>query len=284
MTYIYPKDISYALLSRRMIEQNNKICVIHKCRRPEYLKEETWLHCQFSDKYLISSWGRVFRLFKNGTMVELKGSPSTSSIPTVRIKTKKYPVKKLVANCFGAEGHGEVLININRDQLDNKIDNLLYIPQSKNKKHQTNRDFTRLQPVTQYTLSGMFVQKWRNADEAAKFLGFRSGDILMCAEGEVLTAHDFIWVFSSDEEFVKRLPGVHEKISQLKPFIITGSGLYSECEFATIAEASKYTGLPEYEIMKRCVISDNYPDWSFSYSGKSYKRSEIIWKEKNSIK
>ena len=267
-----------------MIEQNNKICVIHKCRNPEYLKEETWLQCHLADNYLISSWGRVSRHNKDGNGIEILDINSNASIPIIYIERKSYPVKDLVARCYRIEGHGQLVININRDRLDNKIDNLLYIPQSKNIKHKTNRDFTKSQPITQYTLSGMFVQKWRNADEAAKFLGFRSGDILMCAEGEVLTAHDFIWVFSSDEEFVKRLPGVHEKISRLKPFIITGSGLYSECEFATIAEASKYTGLPEYEIMKRCVISDNYPDWSFSYSGKSYKRSEIIWKEKNSIK
>jgi hypothetical protein len=278
MKYIYSNDISFALRSRRSLEEKNKVCVVHKCKQREYIEKETWVRHCLNEKILVSSWGHIDRQKNSGEIMPVCGYNRDDPILSVFINGRKYQAKHLVAECFNAYGNGEYVININRDPYDNMIDNLRFVPKTQVRRHRISRELTATLPLTQFTLGGSIVQKWNNADEAASVLGFRKGDILMCAEGEVLTAHDFIWIFG-DDIHISRLQSLQEKIRLLEPFIIIGTNRYCEYVFSTISEAGRFTGLTEYEVMKRCIIMDDYPDWTFTYTGKTYKRSEIIWKD-----
>ena len=280
MKQISATTIKYAVRSRHNYEENKKIVVAHKCLKPEYAEREHWLQYGESSNLLVSSFGNIRRYSKNGGMTEIINDSVSNSKNSFMYCGKTVYVKKLVADCFAAVGTGDRILNMNGDIYDNRIDNLCYVSADSIKKPVISRKNSVNMPVLQFTLAGRYLCSWNNADEAAERLSFRRGDILMCAEGCVLSAHNFIWTFNSDNRRVhKKLPSAEMKAETIRPFLIHAVNGDKELYFATLSAAAEMFLISEFEMMKRCMIIQDYDGWSFTYPGQSYERSQIRWKD-----
>ena len=279
MKQISSTSIKYAVRSRHCLEESKGLSVIHKCRKPEYAQREHWQQYDDSSNIVVSSFGKVRRYNKRGRIIEITNDENLKTRISFTHNGQTLYVKNLVAECFAAAGTGDKIVNINGDIYDNKIDNLCYIQTDSIHKPIIPRKNSINIPILQYTLSGNFLCAWQNADEAAERLSFRRGDILMCAEGRVLSAHNFIWTFDTDDRRIHKLPTAYMKAEELQPYLIRAVNGDKEYYFATISAAADLFLISEYEAMKRCMIGQEYDGWKFSCPGKSYERSQIIWKD-----
>ena len=279
MKQISSTNIKYAVRSRHCLEENKGLSVIHKCRKPEYAQCEHWQQYDDSSNLIISSFGTVRRYNKRGGMTEIANNRELKTKISFIYNGKTLYVKRLVAEFFAAIGTGDRIVNINGDIYDNKIDNISYAQSDSIFKPIIPRKSSINIPILQYTLSGNFLCAWQNADEAAERLSFRRGDILMCAEGRVLSAHNFIWTFDTDDRRIHKLPTAYMKAEALQPHLIRIVNKDKEYYFATISAAADLFLISEYEAMKRCMIGQEYDGWKFSCPGESYERSQIKWKD-----
>ena len=256
--------------------------IFRKYKHKEYLENETWIQLLIDGEHYISSYGRVATIQKNGrerirSQYDYKGKNLK-----VLIDGREEWVHILTAKYFNAVGSGDKVIHLNRDYKDNKVDNLKFCTKREAAGFNKNvcRAKTKDKPLLQYTVTGRFLRRWNHVDDIVEAYNFRPGDILYCAEGFVLTAFNFIWVFE-DPEPTMNLP-VDKRVEMLKPYLIVGMTKDNKYViFASLDEAERLTKISKYNVFKSCYLEGfEYGGWQFlARLNVRFKKGEYIWRE-----
>lgn len=242
------------------------------------LKTETWV--QVTERCFVSSYGRVMRKQKNGTDVIVNPNEYTSNNTAIYILDgKKFKINSLVAGAFGAIGVGNYALHINRDNEDNRIDNLKRVSSGRTSLYNglPSRVRTEQEVILEYDLYGNLVRRWENAAQASEACQYRKGDILLCAEGIGYTSSNRIWAFENESEYGKRALSVKKRVKAIEPFLIKGYRDGMEYVFITVDKASLYTGVNKYLLFAMCMTGRVCDGWRFDYNGEKYKDGEFQW-------
>ena len=191
---------------------SSKTCTVEYIDKSRYQKtvapidcDEQWKFFHEGSKcqqYLVSNYGRVKIVYKNGTE-RLKKNCNVNGYEhvtfTVNKKCNTYRVHRLVATLFVENPNNFACIDhIDTNRSNNYATNLKWVkdmaenlrnPISVAKKIVNVR-------VRQYdTESNQFIQEWSNAHCVSKTLGFPSSRILSCCRGKIKTACGYRWRF-----------------------------------------------------------------------------------------
>jgi hypothetical protein len=91
------------------------------------------------------------------------------------------------------------------------------------------RDVSHKRPVCQFTVSGMFVDKYESTMDAERKTGIQSGSISKCALGKAYCAGDYIFVFEENVgSILDRVKEYSNKKQQRKEEVVqlTADGAY----------------------------------------------------------
>lgn len=256
--------------------------LFRKYKHTEYLENETWIQLLIDGEHYISSFGEVITIQKNGKEhLHSQCNPKGKNLK-VRINRRNLWVHILTAKYFNAVGSGDKVIHLNRDYTDNKVDNLKFCTKREAAGFNKNvsRARTKDKPLLQYTVTGRFLRRWNHVDDIVEAYNYRPGDILYCAEGFVLTAFNFIWVFEEPEPTMN-LP-VDKRVEMLKPYLIVGATKDNKyVMFASLDEAERLTKISKYNVFKSCYLEGfEHDGWQFLARLKvRLKKGEYIWRE-----
>ncbi|MGN0618413.1 MAG: hypothetical protein ACI4J7_05265 [Ruminiclostridium sp.] len=262
-------------LKRRVEEERSaRLELVREYANKYVLENEVWEQLVDAPKYYISSFGRLAAM-KKGSLTILDCDINANGMLYRVFKGKCNYIHLLVARYFNAVGLGDRVMHINRDNLDNKPDNLLKSSKGELTKRRpsgirrTARRNVINEAILQFGVDGGFIRKWKNADEIQSVLNYRRGDVLMCAEGEVHTAYNYVWVFEKTEgEIFGRFPKLMEKLTVIRPLLITCISKTSVYKAATLSEASKISGIDTTEIVECLLNSGSNKEWLFKYNRK----------------
>lgn len=147
--------------------------------------------------YKISNTGRISNI-KTG--YKLKGSIQHGyrgvKIPNIEGKVKFCPIHRLVALIFLGKPDDKKLSvdHINRDKLDNRVQNLRWATHSLQIKNRIQKNPKSFE-VLQYDLKDNFIRSWKSAKEAAETLDFKRNGITQCCNGYHTTYKKFKWKY-----------------------------------------------------------------------------------------
>ena len=156
--------------------------------------------------YEVSDFGRVKSLHKANEkiMKQYYGRGGYLRIDLHKDKKKKsYPVHKLVWEAIKGKVPDDFDIdhrNFRRD--DNRIENLLAIPASENRRRWDKDARERvLQKIRKEIIqidksTGEVIRKWTCSYEVEKEYGFSHSYIIACCRGKYKTAYGFIWRYA----------------------------------------------------------------------------------------
>lgn len=112
------------------------------------------------------------------------------------VQSTKY-VHKLVAQAFLGEcPEGYEVDHINRDNTDNRVENLRYVTHPENCFNRDNLP-TNNKPVYQYTLEGEFISEYPSLTEAARAVGCDKSSIWDACSGRAKTAYGSKWKYAT---------------------------------------------------------------------------------------
>lgn len=116
-------------------------------------------------------------------------------------KLKRCSVHRLVAMAFIPNPQGLPVVNHkDENKANNIVENLEWCTVAYNTAYKgglERRGNKRRVPVNQYTLDGIFVQRWSCALNAAKALGISRGNIVSCCTGKRNKTGGFAWKYSA---------------------------------------------------------------------------------------
>lgn len=117
-------------------------------------------------------------------------------------KRKLTPIHRIVSIVFIKNEHGYKQVNhIDENKRNNCVCNLEWCDCKYNNNYGTHKEKasnTRSVAVYQYTLSGEFVSKYKNAKEAARSNNIHFSGIYCCCERKIKFSHGFIWRYEGD--------------------------------------------------------------------------------------
>lgn len=183
------------------------------------MKKEYWKSVVgYEDLYMVSNWGRVKSLPRNGTVKYARIlKPSTNKYGYLRVvlyknnKQKKFFVHRLVAEAFieipeelkHLKGTRYLQVNHkDENKQNNNVENLEFCDCKYNINFGTrnermakkNTNGKRSKKVYQYTLDGEFVREWVSTKECGRN-GFHQGNVAACCRGKLKTYKGFIWKY-----------------------------------------------------------------------------------------
>lgn len=167
--------------------------------------------------YQVSNFGRVKSLSrrKHSNLVNVKVlitktrilKPSITKYGYIRIAlsnfgVKKYHVHTLMARAFIPNPENKPEVNHkNGLKSDNRLDNLEWVTRVENARHAWDNGLIFIgmngaeKPVYQYDKNGIFIRKWRSAQEAGRS-GYSSSSICQCCNGVLTSSYNYIWSYS----------------------------------------------------------------------------------------
>lgn len=167
-----------------------------------------WKTIKEYPKFIISNTGIVKNFERNNVInpylqhgyyvVFLHGNPTKNPSPC--------RLHRLIAQCFIKNpdpDNFKIVDHIDRNKLNNNIDNLRWCNASMNAK---NRTPGKKNKVEQYTLKGEYLQTWDSAIYAAKQLNIKHLGIGSCCRGDVLTHKGFIWKYEKKDRLQQMNP------------------------------------------------------------------------------
>lgn len=115
---------------------------------------------------------------------------------------KLITIHRLVAITFIPNTNNYQQVNhIDENKHNNCVNNLEWCNCQYNNnygRHKENASASRSVAVNQYTLSGEFVSKYKNAKEAAKSINVHFSGIYRCCNRKIQSSHGFIWRYEWD--------------------------------------------------------------------------------------
>lgn len=130
--------------------------------------------------------------FRKGVLYKLQSDERGYLIKIY--KNKKLRIHKLVYEAFiGSIPKGYDVHHINGIKTDNRVENLCLLEKSRHSKMHR-KDYQK--EVEQYTLDGKYIQTFKSADDAAKYLNkINSSHISAVCLGKRFSAYGSIWKY-----------------------------------------------------------------------------------------
>jgi hypothetical protein len=111
---------------------------------------------------------------------------------------KTVMVHKLILLGFLGENPGKVPNHLNGIKDDNRLENLEYATQKESVRHAVETGLIKSRAVNQYTLEGIFIKKFINANEVYRQLKLDPSSILDTCKQKIksLNKRKFLWAFT----------------------------------------------------------------------------------------
>lgn len=187
---------------------NDEICIkrnietVQKSKERRELEQkiviegEIWKDIEgYNGDYQISNKGRVKSLKNKNPLIMSLIQQTTSNYYCIGLckdnHKKKYSVDRLVAEAFIPNPNNYSEINhINKDTLDNRVENLEWCTHSQNVQHSIYRQGIRVQ---QFTLDGQLLNTFESLAEAERQTNIYRPNISNALDKVNRTAGGFIW-------------------------------------------------------------------------------------------
>lgn len=169
--------------------------------------EEEWRDVVgYEGRYQVSNLGRVGSLPNrwHRKFVMLKTEIDYDGYERVNLVIDKHrkrcSVHRLVAEAFISNPQNLPIIN-HKDEnpMNNCVDNLEWCTQKYNLNYgncRRKQSDSRSVPVSQFSIDGHFVRRWKSAKEASKALGVDASAVTGCAKGKRRTHGGYVWRYA----------------------------------------------------------------------------------------
>ena len=170
------------------------------------MKKEIWKDIKdYEGLYMVSNWGRVKSLPRNGTVKYARIlKPGTNRYGYLFVNLSKngiiktYLVHRLVAEAFLDNPDNLPQINHkDEDKTNNHVNNLEWCDAKYNTNFGTcieRRSKKKSKTVLQYDLEGNFIREWPSTMECERN-GYKNTGISQCCLGKQKTHKGFIWKY-----------------------------------------------------------------------------------------
>lgn len=160
----------------------------------EVYKDIPW----YEGLYQVSNLGNVFNVAKNKFCPIQKQSAGYNQV-CLKINNLKYMlVHRLVAKAFIPNPESKKTVNhINLDKNDNRIENLEWATQKEQIQHVMDLGWFNEKPISQFSLSWIFIKHWRSITKASSWLWITKPAISQALKWKSKTSWWFIWKYAN---------------------------------------------------------------------------------------
>ena len=170
-------------------------------KEPPKSKGEKWKTIKGYNRYRVSNKGRVYSMIKNNMLKPHKhhGEYYTVKLVNNKGKRKFLRVHRLVAeNFIGAIPENMVVDHIDRNKINNNLENLRIVTVSINNK---NRDCKYIHIIQQYDLNNKLLREYESMGKILEEYGYGSPSYIYgCLNGRFKKAYDFIWKYKDKKK------------------------------------------------------------------------------------
>ena len=144
--------------------------------------------------YKISNYGDIFSIKSNQYLEPRIDYNGYYNIKLINENgRKKMAIHRIVYDTFmGINDNTKVIDHIDRNKINNNINNLREVTLSENAKNCDKKNIT-LTKIHQYSLNNEFIKEWNSFKEIKEILNYNSGNISRCYIGKLKSAYGFIW-------------------------------------------------------------------------------------------
>lgn len=153
-----------------------------------------WKICVANPNYKISNYGDIYSITTNKIIKSHINEYYRIHLSLNNV-SEIYFIHHLVYKTFKGEvPEDKVIDHIDRNKLNNYIDNLQLATRSENSLN-INPYKPQERKINQYSLNNEFIKEWESANEINKILGFRATSILRVCLGSRKSAFKFKWSY-----------------------------------------------------------------------------------------
>ena len=190
------------------LEKVNRNDMIKNENHDELDNTKEWKIVKNYPDYKISNLGDIFSIKSNKMLKPTKDLNGYYKIKLINdIKRREMFIHRLVYDTFkNIEHNDKVIDHIDRNKINNSINNLREVSLSDNSKNCEKKKYKKTK-IHQYTLNNEFIKEWDSFDEIKKELNYNNSCISKCCTGKSKTAYGFIWknpnILLNLDEFVE---------------------------------------------------------------------------------